>query len=81
MTYGHAERALDAIRQLEAETTELLGARPDLDPEQELWLREEAGPGCRALRGAGTAASGRTTLPTRYAAVRSAGSGVAEKTS
>jgi hypothetical protein len=48
MAYGHAERALDAIRQLEAETAELLSAQPDLDPEQEQWLREEARPGCRA---------------------------------
>jgi hypothetical protein len=49
MAYGHAERTLDTIRLLEAETTELLSAQPYLDPEQEQWIREEAGPGSRAL--------------------------------
>jgi len=40
MAYGHAERALAAIRLLEAETRELLNGLPQLDPEQALWLRE-----------------------------------------
>jgi len=42
MTYGRAERALAAIRRLEAETTELLSGLPQLDPEQSLWLKEVA---------------------------------------
>jgi hypothetical protein len=40
MAYGHAERTLDTIRLLEAETAELLGAQPVLDTEQEEWLME-----------------------------------------
>jgi hypothetical protein len=40
MTYGHAERALDAIRRLEAETVALLHRLPELDTEQAGWLRE-----------------------------------------
>ncbi|HXZ72980.1 MAG TPA: hypothetical protein VEH31_19195 [Streptosporangiaceae bacterium] len=40
MAYGHAERALAAIRLLEAETRELLSGLSRLDPEQTLWLRE-----------------------------------------
>ncbi len=40
MTYGHAERALAAIRRLEAETRELLAGLPHLDPEQSQWLQE-----------------------------------------
>jgi len=45
MAYGHAERTLATIRLLEAETAELLRNRPDLEPEQESWLRGQAGPG------------------------------------
>jgi len=44
MAYGHAERTLDAIRLLQAETSVLLGAQPDLDEEQEQWLWEEGEP-------------------------------------
>jgi hypothetical protein len=46
MAYGHAERNLAAIRQLEAETRELLSGLPQLDPEQLQWLQEtaQAGP-------------------------------------
>jgi hypothetical protein len=46
MAYGHAERNLAAIRQLEAETRELLSGLAQLDPEQLQWLQEtaEAGP-------------------------------------
>jgi hypothetical protein len=40
MAYGHAERALAAIRILEAETRELLRGLPNPDPEQSQWLRE-----------------------------------------
>jgi len=39
MSYGHAERNLAAIRQLEAETRELLLGLAELDPEQEQWLK------------------------------------------
>jgi hypothetical protein len=41
MAYGHAERTLEAIRMLVAETRELLSEEPDLDAEQKQWLCEE----------------------------------------
>jgi hypothetical protein len=44
MAYGHAERNLTLIRQLEAETKKLLGSLNQLDPEQSAWLHEVAGP-------------------------------------
>ncbi len=37
MTYGHAERNLALIRQLEAETSQLLA---QLDTEQQAWLHD-----------------------------------------
>jgi hypothetical protein len=40
MTYGHAERNLALIRQLEAETRQLLGSRPQLNREQSAWLED-----------------------------------------
>jgi hypothetical protein len=40
VAYGHAERTLAAIRQLEAETAELLRMLPQLDAEQSSWLQE-----------------------------------------
>jgi hypothetical protein len=40
MGYGHAERNLALIRQLEAETRELLDTLDQRDPEQSAWLRE-----------------------------------------
>jgi predicted transcriptional regulator len=43
MGYGHAERNLALIRQLEAETRELLGTLDQPDPEQSAWLQEVAG--------------------------------------
>ena len=42
MAYGHAERNLALIRQLEAETRQLLGSLDQLDQEQSAWLREVA---------------------------------------
>jgi hypothetical protein len=42
MAYGHAERNLAAIRQLEAETRESLSGLPQLDLEQLQWLEETA---------------------------------------
>jgi hypothetical protein len=39
MGYGHAERNLALIRQLEAETRGLLGTLDQPDPEQSAWLR------------------------------------------
>jgi hypothetical protein len=44
MAYGHAERNLALIRQLEAETRQLLGRLPALDHEQAAWLRDTAEP-------------------------------------
>ena len=43
MGYGHAERNLALIRQLEAETMELLDTLNQHDPEQSAWLREVTG--------------------------------------
>jgi hypothetical protein len=40
MAYGHAERNLALIRQLEAETRQLLASATQPDPEQSAWLRE-----------------------------------------
>jgi hypothetical protein len=45
MAYGHAERNLAAIRQLEAETGELLSGLLQLDLEQRQWLQETADAG------------------------------------
>ena len=42
MGYGHAERNLALIRQLEAETRDLLETLDQLDPEQSAWLQEVA---------------------------------------
>jgi 2-methylcitrate dehydratase PrpD len=42
MGYGHAERNVALMRQLEAETRALLGTLDQLDPEQSAWLRETA---------------------------------------
>jgi hypothetical protein len=49
MAYGHAERNLALIRQLEAETRELLGSFPELDQEQSDWLAEAAAQARRRL--------------------------------
>lgn len=40
MTYGHAERNLAFLRQLEAETRQLLEHLDQPDPEQSAWLQE-----------------------------------------
>lgn len=40
MTYGHAERALVALRIVQAETLELLRSLPELDDEERAWLDE-----------------------------------------
>jgi hypothetical protein len=39
MAYGHAERNLAALRQLEVETRQLLESLDWLDPEQSAWLQ------------------------------------------
>jgi hypothetical protein len=44
MGYGHAERNLALIRQLEAETRDLLETLDQLDPEQSAWLQEVTSP-------------------------------------
>jgi len=46
MTYGHAERNLALLRQLEAETRQLLESLHQPDPEQSAWLQEA---GCAGL--------------------------------
>jgi hypothetical protein len=40
MAYGHAERNLALLRQLEAETRQLLASLDQPDPEQSAWLEE-----------------------------------------
>jgi hypothetical protein len=40
MSYGHAERNLALIRQLEVETRQLLVRVPELDHEQSAWAGE-----------------------------------------
>ena len=40
MAYGHAERNLALIRQLEAETRQLLPTVTQPDPEQAAWMLE-----------------------------------------
>jgi hypothetical protein len=40
MAYGHAERNLALVRQLEAQTRQLLESLDRLDPEQSAWLQE-----------------------------------------
>jgi hypothetical protein len=40
MAYGHAERNLALLRQLEAETRQLLERLDQPDPEQSAWLHE-----------------------------------------
>jgi hypothetical protein len=49
MGYGHAERNLALIRQLEAETRELLGTLDQPDPEQSAWLQEVTNPERQAV--------------------------------
>ena len=39
MAYGHAERNLAALRQLEVENRQLLESLDRLDPEQSAWLQ------------------------------------------
>jgi hypothetical protein len=43
MAYGHAERNLAFLRQLEAETRQLLESLDQPDPEQSAWLQEASG--------------------------------------
>jgi hypothetical protein len=43
MAYGHAERNLAFLRQLEAETRQLLESLDQPDHEQSAWLREDSG--------------------------------------
>ena len=40
MAYGHAERNLALLHQLEAETRQLLESLDQPDPEQSAWLQE-----------------------------------------
>jgi hypothetical protein len=40
MAYGHAERNLTLLRQLEAETRQLIENLDQPDPEQSAWLQE-----------------------------------------
>ena len=49
MGYGHAERNLALMRQLEAETRQLLGTIDQPDLEQSAWLREVASPERQAV--------------------------------
>jgi hypothetical protein len=50
MSYGHAERNLAMLRQLEAETRELLASLDQLDPERSAWLQEVTSSGDDPLK-------------------------------
>ena len=50
MSYGHAERNLAMLRQLEAETRELLASLDQLDAERSAWLQEVSGSGDDPLK-------------------------------
>jgi hypothetical protein len=52
VAYGHAERNLVLIRQLEAETRQLLATVTQPDPEQSAWM-PEAGPDNRLWQSPG----------------------------
>jgi hypothetical protein len=64
MAYGHAERNLALLRQLEAETGQLLESLDQPDPEQSAWLQEVASRGevTGSLERATTDRSGKRTL-------------------
>jgi hypothetical protein len=49
MAYGHAERNLTLIHQLEAETANLFGSLTRPDSEQSAWPQEITGPGKQAV--------------------------------
>src|ERR671925_172147 len=49
MAYCHAERNLALIRQLEAETEQLLGSLAQLDAEKSAWLEEATRAGKQAV--------------------------------
>jgi hypothetical protein len=49
MGYGHAERNLALIRQLEAETRDLLDTLGEPDLERSAWLHEVTGPERQAV--------------------------------
>ena len=49
MAYGHAERNLALIRQLEVGTTNPLCSLKQPDSEQPAWLQEVTGPGQQAV--------------------------------
>jgi hypothetical protein len=63
MAYGHAERNLALLRQLEAETGQLLERLDQPDPEQSAWLQEVASRGqvTVSLERASTDRSGKRT--------------------
>ena len=56
MAYGHAERVVAAIRQLEAETAELLNGLDQLDAEQAQWLEDVSQPNAARERPTATKA-------------------------
>jgi hypothetical protein len=63
MAYGHAERNLALIHQLEAETAQLLGDVTEPNPEQSAWLRDVASQGKPTVTPA--ASQGRQPPPSR----------------
>jgi hypothetical protein len=67
MAYGHAERNLALIRQLEAETAQLLGDVAETDPEQSAWLRDVAGQGKPTVTSAASQGRQPPPSPTAYA--------------
>jgi len=69
MAYGHAERNLALLRQLEAETGQLLESLDQPDPEQSAWLQEVASRGqvTGSLERASTGRSGKKNFICRTA--------------
>ena len=53
MAYGHAERNLALVRQLEAQTRQLLESLDRLDPEQSAWLQEVTRPASTCVTSTG----------------------------
>jgi hypothetical protein len=66
MAYGHAERNLALIRQLEAETAQLLGDVAKPNPEQSAWLRDVAGQGKPSVTPTASRGRQRPSSPAAY---------------
>jgi hypothetical protein len=75
MAYGHAERNLALIRQLEAETAQLLGDVAEPDPEQSAWLRDAEASVSRASSASASRSDSTASSAGSCSAVRALASG------